>query len=266
MSSWQVIEGDCLEVMRGMADGSVDMVLTDPPYNISQQNSITRNGGKYGDAADIDLDFGEWDSQWEGEEDYLAWCRLWLEQLARVIKPEHHVVFFFNWALFHPVRTMAEDMGLVARQPLYWVKTNPAPRARKVDFMKSHETAFWFTAGRSRQEFFNWSLGQQLDYVPAPVPHSDRVHPTQKAEQPLRVWMNYLSGAGGTVLDPFCGSGTTGVVAMQEGRNFVGIELSPTYAAMARERIARWHIKPSRARDNAPEEQLTMEELTCTGS
>ena len=70
----------------------------------------------------------------------------------------------------------------------------------------------------------------------------------------------------GTVLDPFCGSGTTGVVAMQEGRNFIGVELNPDYAAMARDRIARWHIKPSRARDNAPREQLTMEELTCTGS
>jgi DNA modification methylase len=70
----------------------------------------------------------------------------------------------------------------------------------------------------------------------------------------------------GTVLDPFCGSGTTGVVAMREGRNFVGIELSPAYAEMARQRLARWHIKPSRARDNAPEAQLTLEELTCPGS
>jgi len=51
----------------------------------------------------------------------------------------------------------------------------------------------------------------------------------------------------------------------QEGRNFIGIELNPDYAAMARDRISRWHIKPSRARDNAPEAQLTMEELTCTG-
>jgi DNA modification methylase len=232
-----VICVDCLDILPTIPDESIDCIFTDPPYNISQKASIKRNGGKYGVAADIDLDFGEWDNAWESETEYLQWCEKWLNEFSRVIKPDCHVLFFFSWLLGHPINEIAKPLGLRMRQPLFWVKSNPAPRYRKVDFMKSHETILWFTKGASKQDHFNWNQGQQLDYVTAAIPHSEDRHPTEKAVLPIKTFLSYLTKPGDVVLDPFFGSGSVGVAALSLQRRIIGIEVSQDYCKKAEERL-----------------------------
>jgi len=91
---------------------------------------------------------------------------------------------------------------------------------------------------------FNYQLGQQRNYVEAPIPghttkeDGERIHPTQKPLKPIKVWILYLSNPGDLILDPFCGSGTVCLAAKMLNRHFIGIEKDEEYCKTAKERIA----------------------------
>ena len=216
----------------------MDLVITDPPYFISSKVVIQRSAhrGKYRATKAIVLDFGRWD-HFADEDGYWRFTNAWLGGLARVMRPGAHLVTFFDEDRISPLITSAKRQGLLRRQHLYWLKSNPAPRARKVDFMIALEHAVWFTKGMLAGETFNYQLGQQKNYVQAALPNHPRLHPTQKPEAALRVWMAYLTHPGDVVLDPFTGSGTTPLVARELGRRFIGFEREPGYVQIARRRL-----------------------------
>jgi len=234
----KVVQGDCIKVMQQMPGNCVDMILTDPPYMISSQTRISRNSASKYKGKDIDLNFGEWDAQWKPEEDYLNWCKEWLKECVRILKPYRHLIFLFDRIKITSIWEYLETLNMKGRSPLSWIKSNPTPRGRKVDFMKAVETAFWFTKEAVKQDYFNWQLGQAKDYVIDSVPHNPRYHPTQKAEKPLKQWIEYLSKPQEIVFDPFAGSGTTLVVAKKLNRKFIGIEIDEYYGEIARKRLA----------------------------
>jgi DNA modification methylase len=235
----QVILGDCREVMRGWPDGCVDMVLTDPPWMISSEVVIHRsmNPIKYRDRKSIVLDFGPWD-HFQDEKEYWEFTRGWLAEAARVLKPRGHLITFFDLNKTTPLIEMAGGLGLQMRQHLFWLKENPVPRAGKVDFMVALEHACWFTKGTKSGATFHYELGQQPNYVEAPIPNNPRHHPTEKPVRVLEVWIRYLSNPGDIILDPMCGSGSTLVAAKRLGRRFIGIEKDPKYFEVARRRLA----------------------------
>ncbi len=237
----QIICGDALEELKKFPDESIDFILTDPPFMISQEIKIARSQNyKYKAKSNISIDFGEWDKQWKNLNEYLEWTKIWLKECVRILKPYRHLVFFFDKRKISYVWDYLESLGMKGRSPLYWIKTNPVPRGRKVDFMKAVEMALWFTKGAVKQEYFNWQLGQARDYVIAPIPNRPRYHPTQKAEKPIEQWIQYLSKPGDIVLDPFCGSGTVLVVAKKLGRNFIGIDINSEYCKIAKSRISKF--------------------------
>lgn len=234
----KIIKGDALKILKQFPSQSVDMILTDPPYMISKEIKIGRsNNTKYKASKDIDLDFGSWDKQWKTEFEYLNWCKKWLKECVRVLKSYCHLVFFFDKKKITPIWNYLEKLGMKGRSPLYWIKSNPVPRGRKVDFMKAVEMALWFTKDAVKQTHFNWKLGQAKDYVIDSVPQHPRYHPTQKAEKPLIQWISYLTQPNDIVLDPFMGSGTTCIVAKKLGRDYIGIELKEEYVKIAEKRI-----------------------------
>jgi len=215
------------------------MVLTDPPWMISSSVVIHRsmNPIKYRAKKSIVLDFGPWD-HFESEEEYWRFTEGWLSECARVLKDRGHLITFFDLNKVTPLIEMARRHGLVMRQHLFWLKENPVPRARKVDFMVALEHACWFTKGSKSGATFHYELGQQANYVRAPLPNNPRYHPTQKPVQVLEVWIRYLSDPGDVVLDPMCGSGSTLVAARRTGRRFIGIEIYPRYCEIARRRVS----------------------------
>jgi len=235
--------GDALVILRQLPDESVDMILTDPPFMISQDVTIKRASHYKYKGKDILLDFGEWDKQWSDDDAYLDWCKVWLKECVRVLKDYKHLLFFFDKRKISYVWEYLEGLGMVGRSPLFWIKSNPCPQARKVSFMKATEMCLWFTKKEVRQGYFNWQLGQHPDYVVAPIPTHGRIHPTQKAEKPLEVWIKYLTGEGDVILDPFAGSGTTLVVAKRLNRRFIGIEIDEEYCKATVKRLSR--IQPS---------------------
>lgn len=237
----QVICGDCREVMKEWPDECIDMVLTDPPWMISSEVVIHRsmNPIKYRAKKSIVLDFGKWD-WFESEEEYWKFTRSWLLEATRVLKTKGHMIVFFDLNKVTPLVEYAKSLGLIARQHLYWLKDNPVPRARKMDFMVALEHAIWFTKGSKSGATFHYELGQQPNYVRAPIPNNPRYHPTQKPVSVLEVWIKYLTNPGDLILDPMCGSGSTLVASLKQGRKCIGIEIDPNYCEIAKKRIKKF--------------------------
>jgi len=194
---------------------------------------------------DIDLDFGEWD-HFRNEEDYWNFIKERFKETARVLKLKGHLVTFFDQSRASYLIDYVKTVNLMMRQHLYWLKTNPLPRARKVDFMVALEQALWFTKGTKSGATFNYKLGQQVNYVEASIPghttkeDGERIHPTQKPCKVIEVWMAYLSNEDEWVLDPFAGSGTVGIISAKLNRNSILVDISKEYCESAYARLRKY--------------------------
>lgn len=239
--------GDTLELLPKLPPESIDLVVTDPPWFVSSEVIIHRsmNPKKYKyRGPDIILDFGEWD-HFENEEQYWEFTKAWFKETTRVLKTKGHLVTFFDQNKVSYLVDYADKLGMKMRQFLYWLKSNPVPRARKVDFMVALEQAVWFTKGTKSGATFNYRLGQQRNYIEAAIPghttreDGDRTHPTQKPVRVISKWIAYLSKPNAVILDPLMGSGTTLVAAKRLGRQAIGIEINEGYCQAAKERLER---------------------------
>jgi len=242
----KIFNCDCREGMKELPSGSVDLVLTDPPWMISQEiiihRSLSPTKYKYV-GKDISLDMGSWD-HFESEAEYWEFIDQWIEECARVMREGAHLVTFFDVKRISDLVRVAEKYKLMWRQMLAWLKTNPVPRARMVDFMVALEHAPWFTKGtKSRKAAtFNYQLGQRQNVVESAIPghtneeDGNRDHSTQKPLKVLKTWICYLSNPGDVILDPFCGSGTTLQSAKKLNRRAVGFEINEGYCEVSANR------------------------------
>ena len=194
---------------------------------------------------DIVLDFGVWD-HFESLEHYLQFTENWLRECARICRKGAHLVIFFDKLKLSYLIEIGQKYDLIPRQPLFWMKTNPVPQARKVKFMDSLEMMMWFTKETISRKFatFNYELGQHSEVFISPICQGKEryefgKHPTQKPEKVIAGVMQYLSKEGDIILDPFVGSGTICVVAKKLGRNFIGIDINLEFVEIARKRIAK---------------------------
>jgi DNA modification methylase len=196
-AQWQIITGDCLEVMKHIPAGMVDCVVTDPPYGV---------GFKY-------------ESHDDTATGYAAWCEKWYAELRKTTSG--------------PVCISCGISNLCEWPQPDWVLCwhKPASMGRCAIGFNNWEPVLVY--GKTR-------AGQVVDVFTAPIVPDKSIsgHPCPK---PLGWGLGVVSRAskfGDVVLDPFCGSGTTGVAAIQTGRRFIGIELDPKYADIARRRCS----------------------------
>jgi site-specific DNA-methyltransferase (adenine-specific) len=230
--------GDALAVLASLPDASVDAVITDPPYS---------SGGKFrGDrmaSATTKYTHSKTCAAWEDagadftgdnrdQRSYGYWCALWLSECLRVTKADGTCLLFTDWRQL-PVTTDAlQAGGWMWRGIVPWVKPLGGIRPTPGRFQAQCEYVAWATAGQLVTDRFASCLP---GFIQAAAPR-EREHITQK---PLAVMRDLvkIAPAGGVVLDPFMGAGTTGIAAVIEGRNFIGAELNPRYQRIARERI-----------------------------
>lgn len=225
--------GDCLEVLKGLPDGCVDAVVTDPPYssggrqNGQKRTSFTKLSGWNGDPTKWDRE--SWVSSDSMGADSFCW---FMRQIAvesmRLATPKSHAYVFIDWRNLTLVTQAWESAGWQWRTLVVWNKK----RQGMGSFWRScHELIPVFVKGQPEP----MPHGNFYNVLECAPPH-DKVHPTEK---PLAIISELVSAtrAGGTVLDPFMGSGTTGVACVQTGRNFIGIEIEPKYYDIARQRI-----------------------------
>lgn len=237
----QIILGDCLEVMKGMADSSVDMILTDPPYNISKLND-QRDRSKSASPImrrkkALNYDFGGWDNM--ERDDFLEFTDRWLNECVRVLKDGGTIISFFNKEDISYLGWQAKPLGVRTRTIISWHKTNPVPSFRKVNYLSACEF-IWI--GSKGDKPWTMNFGMQKDThnffeTPNSSSYGETKHPTEK---PLTL-MNWLikthSNEGDTILDPFLGSGTTAKAAKSLNRNYIGIEINPEYVKIAENRL-----------------------------
>lgn len=254
----EVLEGDCLELLYDhVDDNTVDMVLTDPPYGIANEVKITRsrNSQKFGKAATISHDFGEWD-KFENFQDFMYFTKRWVDLCVPKLRGGGMLISFFDKDRINFLsRYLQEEHSFKCKGYFSFIKQNPVPQARKVKFMNAWEIAgMWQKPGGKLT--FNYELGQQPDYVFLPICSGNErtEHPTQKPLKAIYPFIRYFTNKNDIVLDPFGGSGTTAVACRNLGRDCVIMEREPRYVKIIRKRLAEYNIK----RNGQTEEQMNL--------
>lgn len=209
-----IMQGDCLERLREIPDGSVDLILTDPPYGMAWVSN-RRKVAHRSIAGDQSLE----------------WLEPMLEQAARVLKPDSAAYFFCSWHFICQFK-MAVERHFKLKNVLTWEKNLHGTGDLKGDFAPKTEFVLFAVKGRPLIR------GGREPNVFRFAKTANALHPTQKPVDLCEYLVSKFSDEGQTVLDPFMGSGTTGVACARTGRNFIGIELDPTYYLTSAMRIA----------------------------
>jgi len=224
--------GDALDLLPLLPEGSVDLVLTDPPYGIEEPAVVRRDGGKFGVAKPIGLGLVENLQVAKGVS-----FRDWIPLAVRCLKRTGVLITMCRKEDISRICDFLEELGMTVRHVGAWVKRNPPPQARKVQWMSGWEPFIIATMGSGHH--YNYREGQHPDVIMTPICQGrERLgHPAQKPEALAEPLVRWWSFPGDVVLDPFCGTGTFLAVAHRLGRRWIGIEKDERYAEMARRRL-----------------------------
>ncbi len=245
----EIIEGDCIEIMKGLPDGSIDMIFADPPYNLQLGGELTRPNNSRVDGVE-----DEWDSFADFAE-YDRFTRAWLRQARRLLKPDGTLWVIGSYHNIFRVGSALQDLGYWVLNDVIWRKSNPMPNFKGRRFTNAHETLIWASKNQEASYTFNYramkALNEDLQmrsdwYIPIcsggerlKDAEGNKVHSTQKPEALLHRCILSATKPGEVILDPFFGSGTTGAVAKKLGRRWIGLEREAVYAKAARKRIEK---------------------------
>jgi DNA modification methylase len=242
----RIIKGDCLDKMLDLPDNSVDLIFADPPYNLQLKQKLWRPNQTLVNAVDDD-----WD-QFRDFTSYDEFSYAWLKQCRRLLKEQGTIWVIGSYHNIFRLGKIMQDIGFWLLNDVIWVKTNPMPNFRGVRFTNAHETLIWASRQQQSKYTFNYramknlngDLQMRSDWL---IPlctgperlkiNGKKAHSTQKPEALLFRIIVSSSNPGDIVLDPFFGTGTTGVVAKRMGRNWIGIERDENYVELAQNRI-----------------------------
>jgi modification methylase len=248
-SSPRILIGDCVAEMAKMPAACVDLVFADPPYNLQLQGDLKRPDDSRVDAVDDD-----WD-KFASFEAYDDFTRAWLVACRRLMKPHATLWVIGSYHNIFRVGTLIQDLGFWILNDIVWRKSNPMPNFRGRRFTNAHETLIWAAREAGKRDYtFNYEalkagnedIQMRSDWF-IPLCTGDerlkgrdgkKLHSTQKPEALLARVLLAASRLDDMVLDPFCGTGTTGAVAHRLRRRFIGIERQADYAAAAEDRIS----------------------------
>jgi DNA modification methylase len=229
MSKYNLILGDSSEQIKNIADQSIDLILTDPPYNLGRYST---GNIKMSWRKDFNNDVAEWDTTIFNPAE-------WLDEFKRILKPTGTIFAFTSYNLigqWHQIFDPVFDTF----QFIVWHKTNPPPKLRRAGFLNSCEliVCVW-------NKGHTWNFTKQKDmhnFIESPICMGrerlkNPVHPTQKPIKVLSRLVKLATNPGDLVLDPFMGVGSSGVAVLQLDRRFTGIEIDPAYFRAAEKRI-----------------------------
>tara|TARA_Y100000034_G_scaffold120751_1_gene164072 strand:+ start:945 stop:1715 length:771 start_codon:yes stop_codon:yes gene_type:complete len=243
-------EQEAYEFLRTLGKNSVDLILTDPPYEISRPSgyisSLTKPDGSPQSENTIrrfavDLDFGEWDKQ---NLDLLPL----LQEMYGVLKPSGTLIMFYDLWKIEALKNMMEASKFKQIRFIEWIKTNPVPLNSKTNYLtNAREIAL--TAVKKNKPTFNSQYDKGIyEY---PIYHGkDRIHPTQKSLGLFEELIQKHSNEDDLVLDCFLGSGTTAIAALRTKRNFIGCEIDHGAYIEMKERVKRYEDEQNEEQDS----------------
>ncbi|MFE2106657.1 DNA-methyltransferase [Kitasatospora sp. NPDC059463] len=232
---WTLHEGDALTTLGTIPSATIDAIITDPPYNSGgltpRQTTGDTARGKYVNGS-AKHDLPDFDGDQRDQHGYLAWLSLILAECYRTAVHAAPLLVFSDWRQVPTTSDAIQAAGWTWRGIVPWHK--PIARPARGGFQRACEYVLWATKGpvdTARNPIFLGGL-----FSASQPRGSAREHITQKPDS-LMTELVRVAAPGGVVLDPFTGSGSTGVAALLSGRRFVGIEASPAYADVARRRL-----------------------------
>ena len=239
--------GDSIELLKQLPDNSIDMIFADPPYNLSN-GGFSVHAGRM-----VSVNKGDWDKSKGFNDDYHFHYR-WLEACRRVLKLNgslwvsgtYHSIYQCGYAL--------QALNYHILNDIAWYKPNASPNLSCRYFTASHETLIWARKEKKAKHTFNYQdmrkwpsdrlheQSKQMRSVwaintPRPEEKIFGKHPTQKPLELLRRVVLASTKKGDLVLDPFTGSSTTGLVAVSNGRQFIGIDTEKAYLDLSIKRF-----------------------------
>jgi len=254
----KIVCGDALDGLRKLPDCSIDLVVADPPYNLSKGNYINfNNQGLKGFGGEWNKVMEGWDNMPFGE--YLKFTFDWIAEIKRVLKPTGSVWVFGTYHNIGMVNLAFQSLGVEIINEVIWYKRNAFPNLAGRRLTASHETLLWGHSGEKKREYyFDYQKskdfsdpsdlmkpeGKQMRTV-WDIPNNKEArelkygkHPTQKPLSVCKRIIAISSKPEDIVLVPFAGAGSECLAARELGRNFIGFELDQKYVDIAHERIA----------------------------
>ncbi|HJG39169.1 MAG TPA: site-specific DNA-methyltransferase [Staphylococcus saprophyticus] len=222
----KIYNEDCIKGMEKIEKESVDALITDPPYNIARDNNF-KSMGRAG------IDFGEWDKDFD--------LTSWISVAVDKVKKGGNVIIFTDWKSITPIIEELEKNKCDIKDMIRIEKSNPMPRNRDRRFITDYEITIWAVKKGGK-----WTFNRQSETYERPLiktrvtPKSEKTegaHPTQKSLEAMEWIIERLTNENDIVLDPFIGSGTTGVACNNLNRYFTGFELDDEYFSIAKKRI-----------------------------
>jgi site-specific DNA-methyltransferase (adenine-specific) len=255
----KIICGDAIENLKKIPDKSIDLIVADPPYNLSQGNQLGWSG-----SSSLKGFGGKWDKVMENWDnmplvDYFNFTYSWLSEAKRVLKPTGSIWVFGTYHNIGVINLIFQILGIEIINEVVWYKRNSFPNLSGRRLTASHETLIWGHAGEKKRKYlFNYEKSKEYfessDLLKQrnkqmrtvwDIPNNKEreeirygKHPTQK---PLKVCKRIIaltSKEGDVVLSPFAGAGTECLAASELGRRYLGLELDPMYVKIANKRLS----------------------------
>jgi DNA modification methylase len=249
----QIVNGDCLQILKTIPSKSIDLIFADPPYNLQLVKELWRPNSSRVNGVDE-----TWD-QFLDFESYDRFTQAWLSECKRILKETGTIWVIGSYHNIFRVGRIMQDLGFWILNDVVWIKNNPMPNFYGVRFTNAHETLIWAQKIKGNKYTFNYQTMKSINNEEGNdngglqmrsdwrLPlctgkerlkvNGEKAHPTQKPEALLKRVILSSSMQGDIVLDPFFGSGTTGAVAKRLGRHWIGIEADPEYIVLAKQRI-----------------------------
>lgn len=231
---FKLILGDSLKELKKIKEGSVDMIFADPPYFLSS-DGITCSGGKM-----VSVNKGEWDKK-KSVDDKHKFNRKWIKECYRVLNDNGTIWISGTMHNIYSIGMALEQEGFKIINNITWKKLNPPPNISCRFFVHSTETILWAKKDiKKAKHKFNYDLMRELNggkqakdvwesSLTKPSEKKHGKHPTQKPMVILEKLILASTDENDLILDPFNGSGTTGIVANKLNRKYIGIDLEKEY-------------------------------------
>ncbi len=239
-----IIHGDCIQILSELPDHIIDLVITDPPFNVMNKEDL-----KFTHRADIKqgVDFDQFSSY----EAYLEFTEKWIKILVDKMKQNSSMYVFFAVQYITDLMNICLNHGLKYKGVLIWHKTNPAPKIRKSGYVSSTESILFMIKGKPIFNFLGQNKMHNLIETPICMGNerlkdttkktkngkNPTLHPTQKPLELYKHLISVSSKENDLVCDPFAGTGTANIACRFLNRFCIGIELNQSYVLHAEKRL-----------------------------
>lgn len=271
VSSDYIAAKDCIEGMKDLPDNCVDLIIADPPYNLSKSGDW-----KWDNSVSLVGMGGNWnitDENWDNMsfEDYFNFSVAWLTEAKRILRPTGSMWIFGTYHNIGVINVVCQILGIEIINEVIWYKKNAFPNLTGRRLTASHETILWaHSGGKKRDYYFDYEYSKDGEFPGDELKKQGKQmrtvwdlsnnkqkdelkygkHPTQKPIKVLTRMIKLSSKPGDVMLTPFAGAGSECVAAKMTGRHYIGFELEEEYCKIAEKRLS--HV------DSECAEQMTI--------